>query len=258
MRAVAALFAATGFLAACGSEDSADPPSADATSQPTEATAADDPALAVGGVASGTVTIDATEIDYVTVVPVGFETGDVAPVLLAFPPGGQDLAVTRSLVEGTYLGEALSRGWVVVSPAAPGGRLFFDGSEALVPGLLDWIESWVTPENGKPHVAGVSNGGLSSFRVAGQSPDRFRSILVFPGFPRSDEDRAALSDLVDVSIRMFAGENDTGWVTPMQETLATLTELDADVTLEIFPGEGHIVSALSDGVRIFDELDALR
>jgi pimeloyl-ACP methyl ester carboxylesterase len=256
MRILAGVFVATLLIAACGSDDSSEP-QADA-SPPAITPSSDAPAIVVGGIGSGMVTIDGTDIDYVTVVPDGFEVGDTAPVLLAFPPGGQDFGITRTLVEDTYRNEALSRGWVVVSPAAPDGQKFFDGSEALVPGLLDWIESWVTPENGKPHVAGVSNGGLSSFRVAGQNPDRFRSILVFPGFPRSEEDRAALGGLVDVPVRMFAGENDSGWVAPMQEALAALTGLGADATLEIFPGEGHIIGALSDGVQIFDELDALR
>jgi pimeloyl-ACP methyl ester carboxylesterase len=256
MRILAGVFVAMLLIAACGSDDSSEP-SADA-SPPAAAAPSDAPAIVIGGVGSGTVTIDGTDIDYVTVVPDGFEIGDAAPVLLAFPPGVQDFAITRTLVDNTYRNEALTRGWVVVSPAAPGGTKFFDGSEALVPGLLDWIDSWVTPENGKPHVAGVSNGGLSSFRVAAQNPDRFRSVLVFPGFPSSEEDQAALGDLVDVPVRMFAGENDPGWVAPMQETVATLTELGADATLEIFPGEGHIIGALSDGVQIFDELDALR
>jgi pimeloyl-ACP methyl ester carboxylesterase len=257
MRVLAAVFAATMLLAACGSGDSSDPQAAD-ESAPAAGPTGDGPAITAGGIESGTVTIDGTEVDYVTVTPDGFEIGDTAPVLLALPPGGQDRSITRSLVEGTYAPQARRRGWVVISPAAPGGQKFFEGSEALVPGLLDWIDTWVSPESGKPHLAGVSNGGLSSFRIVGQNPDRFRSVLVFPGFPRTEEDQAALSGLVDVPVRMFAGENDTGWVGPMQEALTTLTDLGADVTLEIFPGEGHIIGALSDGVQIFDELDALR
>lgn len=60
---------------------------------------------------------------------------------------------------------------MVVSPAAPGGELFFQGSERLVPGFLDWVETWVSPEGGAPHVAGISNGGISSFRYAAQNPE---------------------------------------------------------------------------------------
>jgi len=238
--------------AGCGSTDSS-------TSEETANSTVDSTVEIVsGGLGEGQVTIDGVVVDYVTVVPEGFEVGDEAPVLLAFPPGGQSLDQTRSLVSNTYLAEAVDRGWVVISPAAPGGELFFQGSEALVPGMMDWTESWVTPEGGQFHLAGVSNGGLSAFRVAGQQPERVASIMAFPGYPRSDEDVVALANLTDVSVRMFAGETDTGWVVPMQEAEQTLNELGGNVMLVVFPGEGHIIGALSDGVQIFDELDSAR
>ena len=260
-----ALVAVVFVAAGCGADDSS---SSDSTSQsspdsaaPTAGsseTLAAGPVIVSGGLGEGQVTIDGTVVDYVTVVPEGFEVGDEVPVLLAFPPGGQGFDLTRSLVENTYLTEAVNRGWVVVSPAAPGGQLFFQGSEALVPGLLDWIDTWVSPENDQVHLAGVSNGGLSAFRVAGQQPERIASVVAFPGYAQSDEDKAALAGLTEVPIRMFAGENDTGWVVPMQETEAAVNDIGGDAVLLVFPGEGHIIGALSDGVQIFDELDAAR
>ncbi|RLE23871.1 MAG: hypothetical protein DRJ50_05480 [Actinobacteria bacterium] len=250
------------LAAGCGSDDSSS--ESQATSQvgtvgESDLSAVDSSVQVVsGGLAEGQVSIDGAVVDYVTVVPDGFELGDEAPVLLAFPPGGQSLDQTRSLAANTYLAEAVGRGWVVVSPAAPDGQLFFQGSEVLVPGLLDWIDTWVTPENGQVHVAGVSNGGLSAFRVAGQQPERVASVVAFPGYPRSEEDVQALAGLTDIPVRMFAGETDTGWVEPMQQAEATLDELGGDVVLVVFPGEGHIIGALSDGVQVFDELDAAR
>ncbi len=234
-------------LASCGSGDD------DAASVSQEA-----PAIAPGDVTEGQVTIDGTTIDYVTVIPDGFEVGDTAPVLLALPPGGQSLDLTRSVTVGTYAEQALARGWVVLSPAAPDGELYFQGSERLIPSLMDWMETWVDFEGDRAHVAGISNGGISSFRVAAAQPERFASIVAFPGFPRSDEDTAALETLRDIPVRLFVGEEDTGWVAPMQETLATLTDLGGDVTLDIRAGEGHVMQSLSNGVQIFDELDANR
>lgn len=233
---------------------------AETTDDPAAAGDSDtEPAVVPGQVAIGVLTLDGKTVDYVTVTPVGFEQGDTAPVMLAFPPGGQDPQLTQSVVEQIYRDEALARGWVVVSPAAPRGEpSWFGGSEALAPALLDWIEGWITPEGAGVDVVGVSNGGISTFRVAGENPDEVRSVLVFPGFPRSDEDREALAELTGVPVRMFVGSEDTTWIPPMEEAEATLTELGGDVVLEIVPGEGHIIGALSDGVRIFDELDAAR
>ena len=218
-----------------------------------------DPAIIPGELATGVLTLDGRTVEYVTVTPDGFERGDTAPVVVAFPPGGQDPELTRSVVEGTYRDEALARGWVVVSPAAPpDDSLWFEASEAMSSELLDWVQGWVVPEGDAFHIIGVSNGGLSTFRVAGDHPDRVKSIVVFPGYPRSDADREALGGLAGIPVRMFVGGEDATWIAPMEDTEAALLALDGDVELEIVPGEGHIIGSLGDGVRIFDELDAAR
>ncbi len=217
-----------------------------------------DRAFASGELAAGSTEVDGVSIDYVVSAPPGFTAGDEAPLLLAFPPGGQDIDLTISLMQGTYHSEAQRLGWVVVSPAAPAGQLFFQGSEALVPGFLDWVETWVSPEGGAPHVAGVSNGGISTFRYGAENPDRVRSMIAFPGFPRSEEDQAALAELTDVPVRIFVGGEDTGWIPQAEETVATLSGLGGDAEVTIFPGEGHVMRSTSDGTIIFELLESFR
>ena len=216
------------------------------------------PAIEPGATATGAVEIDGVMIDYVTSVPDGFSLGDEAPLLLAFPPGQQDLDLARGVMVGTYAPEATRLGWVVVSPAAPNGELFFQGSESSLPGFLDWVESWVTPEGGSPHVAGVSNGGISTFRYAAENPDRLLSMITLPGFPRSADDKAALEQLTDVPIRMFVGGIDADWIPPAEETVAAFTELGGDIELTIFDREGHVMRSMSDGVLLFEELESFR
>jgi|GEM_PF-971070 len=239
--------------------DSAAPASETADDAPAEQSAVPEtaPAIARGATSVGEVTIDGTSLEYVTSVPEGFNVGDEAPLLLAFPPGGQSLDLTESIVSGTYAAEAERLGWVVVSPAAPDGVRFFDGSEALLPGFVDWIETWVSPEGGAPHVIGISNGGISSFRYAVQNPDRVQSVIVFPGFPRGD-DADALEPIADIPFRLYAGETDTSWVSNAERTLELLTELGADVELTVFPGEGHVPSSTRDGTVVFAQLESFR
>lgn len=264
VRTTAVLLLAFGLgVTACGSSELVDDATDAVTNDGGEEVsltpaATDGVVLDPGGTSEQTVTIDQTAIDLVLVAPEGFEIGDEAPVVVVFPPGAQDLNTTRATLSTTYAPEALARGWVIVSPAAPDEVRFFQGSETLVPGLFDWIESWVTPEGGGVHLAGISNGGISSFRVAGENPDRVRSVVVFPGFPREERDVAALDQLTEIPVRLFVGENDDGWVEPAAEVEARLTELGGDVELTVFAGEGHIIGALSDGVTVFDELDAAR
>jgi len=209
------------------------------------------------GVVTGSVEVNGSEIEYALLTPEGFEIGDSAPVLVALPPGGQNLGLAQSVLDDTYRTEALARGWVVVSPAAPDGTLYFQGSEVLIPSLLDWVETWVTPEGGAVHLAGISNGGRSAFRVAVQNPDRVASLVVFPGFP-DDQDLAGLEAIAGIPIHMFVGGNDTGWIAPTQVALDALTELGADASFEILEGEGHVMASLSDGKIVFDLLDAAR
>ena len=248
VRSAALLFVVALLAAACGTSDTTDSAAVSAAS----------PELAPGSVSGGSVVVDGVTIDYVVSTPDGFVVGDEAPLLLAFPAGGQDLTLTRSLVEGTYGPEALRLGWVVVSPAAPDGELFFQGSERLIPAFLDWVETWVTPEGGAPHVAGISNGGISTFRFAALHPSRVLSMTAFPGFPRSADDQAALAQLVDVPIRLYVGGTDTGWIGPAEQAANTLEALGGDVQLTIFEGEGHVMDSTRDGVLVFEQLESFR
>jgi dipeptidyl aminopeptidase/acylaminoacyl peptidase len=213
-------------------------------------------AVEPGEITENVVTIDDVALTYFLITPPGFTPGDEVPALLAFPPGAQSRELAFSVMQSTYLPEASARGWAVVSPVAPDGVLFFDGSESLVPALLDQVESVLDPEGGRFHVAGISNGGISTFRALALQPDRFASAVVFPGYALS-EDRAALDELT-LPIRMYAGELDADWVRRMEETADLITAAGGDVTLEIVPGEDHVIESLRDGVTVFDVLDAAR
>ena len=151
----------------------------------------------------------------------------------------------------------MQRGWVVITPAAPGRVLFFQGSEQYIPEFLDQL-AWIKPEDGRYHIAGVSNGGRSTFRIATLDPERFASVLVFPGFPDGPTDADSLADLAKLPIAMFVGGEDPGWIEPMTTTADTLESLGGTVTLDIRDGEGHIMRSLSDGVDIFNFLDSVR
>jgi dipeptidyl aminopeptidase/acylaminoacyl peptidase len=199
---------------------------------------------------------EGTALRYALVLPAGFTPAETYPVLLAMPPGPQ----TEAMVEAglTYWQqEAQQRGWIVISPVAPDGVLFFQGSDQLMPEFLDGILGLYRVENGRFHLAGVSNGGISAFRIAAAEPERFQSMLVIPGRPAYEADFKSLDRLVDLPIAMYVGERDTDWVGRMQETEARLAELGTAVTLEIVPSEGHVVRSIPNA-RLFDFFDAHR
>lgn len=196
---------------------------------------------------------DGGTMDYVLWLPDDFEAERSYPLLLALPPGSQNLEMVGAGLG--YWRSGPQRDWVVVSPAAPGGRLFFRGAEAHIAALLDEIAETVTIEG--VHLAGISNGGRSAFRIARLDPDRFASLLVLPGFPPEEDDFDALDLLVSLPVRMFVGENDPDWAERSRVTAARLADLGGDVELTVVPNEGHVIQSLS-GETLFDLLDGLR
>lgn len=270
------------FAAACGSDGpqravvATDAPSeattVDTSPEPTTADASDQPeetplSLAPGlpddtrvGVTWHETNIDGTAVTYALVVPDGAieQSQQPFPTLLAFPPGGQDRNLVEFGLDEYWLEQARSRGWIVISPVAPNGELFFQGSELLIPGLLAEVAATYPPEADLVHVAGISNGGVSSFRIAALYPDSVASLVALPGFPNNDGDLRAL-DSAEFPITMWAGETDTRWVEGMLAVEARLEPLGKNVSATVVPGAGHVIAADDDFVsEIWAALESAR
>lgn len=202
--------------------------------------------------------VDGTVVDYVLLVPPGRALGQSGKVLLAFPPSGQDLAITEQIVQDVWRDDAIARGWVVVSPAAPStGPYLNDTSVGLVSELLDEIAAEYPPEGGRFDLAGVSSGGLSAFMTALAYPERFRSLVVFPGYPPNGGDDPNLAKLKEIGVFMFVGGDDTQWLDACKLTEQTLKGLGYIVELHVFAGEQHIPHSLTSA-DIFDAIERIR
>ncbi|MEO8267609.1 MAG: hypothetical protein ABI706_19070 [Ilumatobacteraceae bacterium] len=262
MRVTAPALVVVLLAVGCGDSKSSSPSVAPS---PTTARAISTPGTGTGTGAASTgaqhltfTTTDGTVIDYVLLVPPGRTTGQPGKVLFTFPPGGQDLDVTTRIVEDRWHDEALVRGWVVVSPAAPSTGLFYDDPSAqLVPELLDKIAVDYPPEDGRFDLAGVSNGGLSAFKAALTFPERFRSLVVFPGYSQAGGDDPNLSKLKGIGVSMFVGGDDTGWRKASEQTEQTLKGLGYPVELHVVAGSGHIIESLT-GADLFDAIERVR
>lgn len=225
---------------------------------PTEAPVTDSIPLAeANSVTFHSTTIDGTTVEYALVLPASFEEGKGYPVLLALPPGPQTRSMVDAGLDGYWTQPAQARGWIVVSPIAPDGQLFFQGSEAVMPEFLRRVAATYPPENGRFHIAGISNGGLSAFRIALNHPDLFHSVLGIPGFPQTAADFAKLDQIVDIPIFLIVGEEDTRWLEEMEKTAVAFEEMGGSVTFNIAAGEGHVVRSIS-GDALYDYLDSTR
>ena len=80
---------------------------------------------------SGTAASPSTTVQQKLAAP-----ADIKPGILDFRRAtmsdGTIIELVMSVASTTYLPGALARGWVVITPAAPGGALFFQGSERYI------------------------------------------------------------------------------------------------------------------------------
>lgn len=175
-------------------------------------------------------------LEYHLSLPRNFDTEKEYRVILAIPPGEQ----TRSLVDAyqKWFDHFAQRDWVMISPVTPDGKLFFQGSERYLPHLMDHIQKTFKVTGGRFYLLGVSNGGVSAFRIATLHPERFHSITVMPGWPKpADEGR--LERIIRLPINFVVGEYDDRWRKKSEEFADALTRMGADVSLEIVPSEEH-------------------
>lgn len=199
---------------------------------------------------------DGTMVDYTLLVPKGFDKSRPTPVLVAIPPGDQSAAMVEAANVNYWKGLA-DRGWLVVALAAPAGKLFHAGAEKYVPEVLTVALIDVAVEGGKPHLAGVSNGGVSAFRIAIDRPDLFASLTVLPGVPLED-DVQRLERLRGVTVTILVGENDGAvWRDGARTTTEKLRSLGVTAQAEVIPSQGHLLELKPDKLAaIFDPLRA--
>jgi hypothetical protein len=88
--------------------------------------------------------------------------------------------------------------------------MLFRGSGRQIPAFLDEIQRGL-PIASSVHLTGISNGGLSAFRVAGFHPPLFQWVTVLTRFPPTVEDLKNLSELKHMRITIFVGKTDQPW-----------------------------------------------
>lgn len=198
-------------------------------------------------------------LHYKVVLPNDYDPAKAYPTVIAFPGGEQSMETVDGTLERNWKDQAEKRGYIVVIPAAPGGRLFFEGGEKIFPEFFAKIMTDYNVLDKKFHIAGVSNGGLSAFHIAAMYPQYFWSVTGLPGFlPQATPQRVkALSTLC---INMYAGELDQDWAQEEAAQAEGFRSAGMKVTIAVEKGQGHVMETLSgDGAkRLFDQFEEAR
>jgi predicted esterase len=163
--------------------------------------------------------------------------------------------VNRAL-DNNYRAEAERRGYIVVMPAAFGGRLFTSGAGVIFPTFLDQVLKDYKIQNSKFHVAGASNGGNSALYVAARYPEYVASVTGFPGYlPETDE--LALGNLKSLCLFLHVGELDDEWLRAMKTQAEFLRKNGLRVRFTVEPGQPHGIRTLAGAgaKRLFDQFE---
>lgn len=197
-------------------------------------------------------------IDYKLVTPAGYDPARAYPAILAFPGGRQSLDRVDTGLQLFWRVEAERRGFMVISPAAPEGGLFFRDGDKAFPEFLEFVLARHKTLGGKFHLAGVSNGGRSAFHIAARHPSYFTSILALPGFlpEPTTKKYAALAGLCVV---MIAGERDRRWIVEERRVENALLQTGGKPLRLVSPSDGHLPVAgygRANAGRLFDFIES--
>jgi poly(3-hydroxybutyrate) depolymerase len=200
-------------------------------------------------------TFGGLKVAYRVDLPNGFDPARAYPTLLVFTGGGQTMNIVEQTL-GDWRSEAERRGYIVVSPAAPDGLLFFQGGDRIFPEFLDMILRDYKVKGGKLFLAGHSNGGLSAFHIAVRYPQYFLSVTGYPGM-LYDEDILKIQNLKPLCIYMHVGDHDPDWRDGMQFQARRLRELGFKVQFDVEMDQIHRLNVHKGDLqnRLFAQLE---
>lgn len=201
--------------------------------------------------------INGVTVDYKVVLPDGYDPSKTYPAILAFGGGPQTMRSVDGVLSRNFRAEAEKRGYIVISPAAPDGQLFFEGGERVIPGFLKAILADYKIQNGKFHIAGVSNGGIASFHIAALYPQYFISVTSFPGY-MWEPSPAKLQAISKMCVFMYVGEDDPYmWHSEMKSEAEFLQSKGAVAHYTVVKGEAHRIDSVANenAHRLFENFE---
>jgi carboxymethylenebutenolidase len=171
--------------------------------------------------------------------------------------------------------------WGLIRASGDGDRLGADGFVALAPDLyreLAGHTEWTRLETGAEHAAGSLGrdmsatidrdhsavtsqsigvvgfcmGGLLSFIIAANRPDKVKAVVPFYGFPQGEHEPDWSK--LDAKVRGHMAEHDNFFSPAAAHALeAKLRAMGKDVTLTVYPGSGHAFMAPHNALGTKDE-----
>ena len=200
-----------------------------------------------------------TEVEYKVLLPPGYDRARAYPTVLVFTGGGQGLEAAENTLKVDWQAEAEKRGYIVISPAAPDGELFFQEGDKVFPAFLDMIRKDYKV-SGKIHIAGHSNGGLSAFHIAAKYPAYFSTVTGYPGLYQDNPEADYPAGLKGLCLYMHAGELDPSWRDAMAAEAKQMSGEGYRIKFTVEPKQTHRLKAgeIDLSRRLFDEIESCK
>ena len=209
---------------------------------------------ATAGVVEQTKEVAGFTVHYKVVLPDGYDATKTYPAIIALGGGPQTMNTVDGILARNFRAEAEKRGYIVVAPAAPDGELFFENGARIFPEFLKMIMADYKIQDGKFHIAGVSNGGIASLHIAAANPQYFLSATAFPGY-MWEPTPAKLQAISKMCVFMYVGENDEyRWHGEMQREVEFLRARGTVARYSLEKGQPHRIETLvgANASRLFD------
>jgi poly(3-hydroxybutyrate) depolymerase len=200
--------------------------------------------------------IAGTTLYYKVILPKDYDAAREYPAVIAFPGGAQTMPMVDGMIARNLKLQADKHGYIVAVLSAPAAGRFYEGGAVVFPAFLDKLLADYKIRGGKFHIAGISNGGLSSFHIAASYPKYFWSVTGFPGYLLDATDQR-VSALQEMCLNMHVGQLDAQWLDTMQAQAATFRAKGMKVRFTIEKGQGHVMTTLEGpgAARLFDQFD---
>ena len=200
--------------------------------------------------------IAGTTLYYKVILPKDYDAAREYPAVIAFPGGAQTMPMVDGMIARNLKLQADKHGYIVAVLSAPAAGRFYEGGAVVFPAFLDKLLTDYKIRGGKFHIAGISNGGLSSFHIAASYPKYFWSVTGFPGYLLDATDER-VSALRGMCLNMHVGQLDAQWLDTMQAQAAAFRAKGMKVRFTVEKGQGHVMTTLEGpgAARLFDQFD---
>jgi poly(3-hydroxybutyrate) depolymerase len=207
-----------------------------------------------------TTRVGGVTVQYKVVLPGGYDSTKAYPGIIALGGGPQTMNTVDGILSRNFRSEAEKRGYIVVAPAAPDGRLFFEEGARIFPEFLKMILADYKIQDGRFHIAGPSNGGIAAFHVAAANPQYFLSVTAFPGYMWRPT-AARLEAISKLCVFMYVGETDQYmWHDEMEREAEFLRSKGTLARYTVEKGQPHRLETLAgvNAARLFDGFEETR